>query len=104
MAGARLGWLVTRDADLYTRLASFKDYTTICSSAPSEILSLIGLRNKESIVAKHLARVRRNLAVLDDFFARYAALFEWSRPRAGTIAFRATRQGGRFCALPTAGS
>lgn len=87
MAGARIGWLTTRDRELYSQLAAQKDYTTICSSAPSEILSLIGLRNRDAIVAKHLARVRRNLWLLDEFFAEHADLFGWLRPRAGTIAF-----------------
>jgi aspartate/methionine/tyrosine aminotransferase len=87
MAGVRLGWLVTRDRELYERLASAKDYTTICGSAPSEILSLIGLRNRVSITSMHLARIRRNLSMLDDFFSRHTDLFEWIRPRAGTIAF-----------------
>jgi aspartate/methionine/tyrosine aminotransferase len=87
MAGARIGWLATRDRELYAKLAAYKDYTTICSSAPSEILSIIALRNRDAIVAQHLAHVRSNLARLDEFFAEYADLFEWVRPRAGTIAF-----------------
>jgi len=87
MAGARIGWLTTRDRELYAKLAAYKDYTTICSSAPSEILSIIALRNWETIVAGHLARVRRNLGLLNGFFAEHADLFEWMRPRAGTIAF-----------------
>src|SRR5436189_183752 len=37
MAGLRIGWVATQDRDLLARLAAFKDYTTICSSAPSEI-------------------------------------------------------------------
>ena len=40
---SRIGWLATRDRDLLARCAAFKDYTTICSSAPSEVLALIGL-------------------------------------------------------------
>lgn len=87
MAGARIGWLATRDRELYAKLAAYKDYTTICSSAPSEILSIIALRNRETIVAGHLARVQRNLGLLDHFIAEHADLFEWTRPRAGTIAF-----------------
>ena len=43
MAGLRVGWLATHDRELLGRLAAFKDYTTICSSAPSEILSIIAL-------------------------------------------------------------
>ncbi len=87
LAGARVGWLVTRDGDLLTRMATLKDYTTICSSAPSEILSIIALRAKDAIIAGHLARIQRNLALLDSFFARFAGRFTWVRPQAGTIAF-----------------
>jgi aspartate/methionine/tyrosine aminotransferase len=87
MAGVRLGWLATRDRELYECLAAYKDYTTICGSAPSEVLSLIALRNRVSITSAHLARIRRNLGLLDDFFEQFADLFEWTRPRAGTIAF-----------------
>ncbi len=65
MAGARVGWLVTKDAGLYQKMAAFKDYTTICGSAPSEILSIIALRSKEVIIGRHLARIKRNLALLD---------------------------------------
>jgi aspartate/methionine/tyrosine aminotransferase len=49
MAGVRLGWLVTRDRALFEKMAAYKDYTTICGSGPSEILSLIALRNRMSI-------------------------------------------------------
>ena len=44
LAGLRLGWLATRDSRLLQELTAHKDYTTICSSAPSEILALIALR------------------------------------------------------------
>lgn len=87
MAGARIGWVVTKDKDLYTKMATFKDYTTICSSAPSEILSVIALRAKDKIIGKHLARIKRNLGLLDAFFAENKDLFEWVKPKAGTIAF-----------------
>lgn len=87
MAGVRLGWLVTRDADWYARMAAFKDYTTICSSAPSEILSLIALRARQPILQMHLTRIERNLTLLDGFFERFAHRFQFQRPRAGTIGF-----------------
>ncbi len=87
MAGVRIGWVVSRDADLFARMAGFKDYTTICSSAPSEILATIGLRAKDNIIGRHLARINRNLGLLDAFFGDHRDRFEWVRPRAGTIAF-----------------
>ncbi len=85
MAGTRVGWLATRDGEALQRCAALKDYTTICTSAPSEVLALIGLRNGPAIIARHLARIERNLAALDAFFARRADLFTWVRPRAGTV-------------------
>src|SRR5450432_3989252 len=51
MAGLRIGWLASHDRALLTRCAAFKDYTTICPSAPAEILSLIGLRAKDAVLA-----------------------------------------------------
>ena len=62
MAGLRIGWLATRDRDVLERCARFKDYTTICSSAPSEVLALIGLRGREAVlrtVAPHRRRQPR---------------------------------------------
>jgi aspartate/methionine/tyrosine aminotransferase len=87
MAGARIGWAITRDRDLFTKMAALKDYTTICSSAPGEILSIIALRAKEKIIASHLMRIKRNLNLLDDFFNDYKDIFEWVRPKAGTVGF-----------------
>ena len=66
LPGARLGWVITKDPDLYQKMAAFKDYTSICSSAPSEILSLIVLRNKDVVIKKHLTRISYNLSLLDD--------------------------------------
>lgn len=87
MAGVRIGWVVTKDRDIYSKMMIFKDYTTICSSAPSEILSLIALRARTKIIAKHLKRVARNLSLLDKFFEKQQEQFEWVKPKAGTICF-----------------
>lgn len=87
LAGLRIGWLATQDRNLLARILTLKDYTTICSSAPAEILALIGLRAHDQIVATHQARLAHNLRLLDDFFAAYPDLFSWARPHAGTIGF-----------------
>jgi aspartate/methionine/tyrosine aminotransferase len=86
MAGLRIGWLATRDRELLARCAAFKDYTTICSAAPSEILALIGLRAREQVLGRSLRIVADNLALLDDFFRR-SDRFAWVRPRGGSVAF-----------------
>jgi aspartate/methionine/tyrosine aminotransferase len=87
LAGLRIGWLATRDADLRTRIATLKDYTTICSSAPSEILALMGLRARASLLARTRDIVVSNLTILDRFFARNAERFSWIRPRASSVGF-----------------
>lgn len=87
MAGVRIGWVITQDKKLHQRMAELKDYTTIDSSAPSEILTLIALRVKEKIIACHITRSERNLTLLDGFFERHQKLFQWVRPKAGTIGF-----------------
>lgn len=85
LPGLRMGWLATQNAALMERFVAFKDYTTICGSAPSEILALIALSAKDQLVARTLGIVRENLAVLDTFFALYGDRLRWQRPRAGTI-------------------
>ena len=87
MAGLRIGWLATRDRSILDRVARMKDYTTICSSAPSEILALIGLRARDVVLARSRAIVLENLAALDGLFARWPGTLSWVRPRGGSIGF-----------------
>ena len=87
LAGLRVGWLVTHDGELRAALQGFKDYLTICGSAPSEILALIGLRNHDRIVRRHVARIRRNLDAVERLIAAYADRLTWTRPRAGSVCF-----------------
>ena len=87
LAGLRIGWLATHDRDLLARCAAMKDYTTICSSAPAEILALIALRARETVLARSRRIVETNLPLLDRFFADHADRWTWVRPRAGSIGF-----------------
>ena len=87
MAGLRIGWLATRDRELLARCAAFKDYTTICSSAPSEILALIGLRARDRVLGRSRRIVADNLAILDDLFRRRADRLSWVRPRGGSTGY-----------------
>jgi aspartate/methionine/tyrosine aminotransferase len=87
MAGLRIGWLATRDRELLDRCARFKDYTTICSAGPSEILALIGLRAREIVLERSRRIVRDNLDLVDAFIEGWADRFSWVRPRAGSVGF-----------------
>ncbi|MCP4757824.1 MAG: aminotransferase class I/II-fold pyridoxal phosphate-dependent enzyme [Proteobacteria bacterium] len=87
LAGLRIGWIATRNEGLFRKMAAFKDYTTICNSAPSEFLATLALRHRRSIVARNLAIIRSNLDRLNSFFGAHADLFDWYPPMAGPIAF-----------------
>jgi aspartate/methionine/tyrosine aminotransferase len=89
LAGLRIGWLATRDAGgaLRARLARLKDYTTICSAAPSEILSLIALRARDRVLSRARGIIAANLSRLDTFFGEHSDRLSWVRPRAGSVCF-----------------
>ncbi len=89
LPGLRIGWLATGDRTLMAKCASFKDYTTICCSAPSEVLAFIGLRAKEQLIARNLRIIKKNLSLAEEFFGKYPATFQWFAPKAGSTAFPA---------------
>ena len=93
LAGLRIGWLATHDAGLLDRAIRFKDYTTICASAPAEILSLIALRARDRVLARSRRIVDANLVLLDAFFERRAGQIAWVRPRGGPVGFPELRGG-----------
>ena len=94
LAGLRLGWLVTKNKELLNRFQTYKDYTTICGSAPSEILGLIALKSNEKIISRNLSIIKSNLKLLDELFTRYSEMFNWYKPVAGSIAFPELRISG----------
>jgi aspartate/methionine/tyrosine aminotransferase len=87
LPGLRIGWIATRNQAVYESMASFKDYTTICNSAPSEFLATLALRHRDRIVERNREIVLDNLGLLDKFFSRHADKFHWQKPQASAIAF-----------------
>jgi aspartate/methionine/tyrosine aminotransferase len=87
LAGLRIGWLASRRADILDAVAVVKDYNSICSSAPGELLAEIAIRNLEPIAARNRSIVAHNLALLEGFFKRRQDFARWTPPVAGSIAF-----------------
>lgn len=87
LAGLRIGWIATKNKDVYDKVAMMKDYTTICNSAPSEFLAELGLRHREELIRRNLEIIKNNLKIIDDLFARHSSLFSWHRPQAGSMGF-----------------
>jgi aspartate/methionine/tyrosine aminotransferase len=89
LPGLRTGWLACQDASLMAGFQAFKDYTTICASAPGEILSIIALRARAPILARCREIVLRNLGLAAEFFTARPDLFAWLPPDGGSVAFPA---------------
>jgi aspartate/methionine/tyrosine aminotransferase len=87
LPGLRIGWLVTGYRPLFNKIASFKDFTTICNSGPSEFLAILGLKNKEYLLKRNLEIIKTNLKQLEVFFNKHSHLFDWIKPDAGPLIF-----------------
>ena len=93
LAGLRIGWLVCRDRSMLERVATFKDYLTICSAGPSEFLAAIGLRHAAKLAARTTKIVEGNVAHVQAFIDSRPAEFAWVRPVAATTGFVHYRRG-----------
>ena len=87
LPGLRIGWIATRNRNLLSRMERAKHYLSICNSGPSEVLALIALNARESILTRNRNLVRNNLTRLDEFFSAYPDLFEWQLPDGGCIGY-----------------
>ncbi len=91
LAGLRIGWIATHNQRLFKKLSAFKDYLTICNSAPSELLATIALRHKDKIIKRNMHIIRNNLKLLNKFFSKHQEIFKWLPPKAGPVAFPSFR-------------
>jgi len=87
LAGLRVGWAACRDSSVLAAMASVKDYTSICGSAPSEFLAALALRHKEAVLAPVKTLTLENLALLRDFMEAHKGLLAWVEPQGSPIAF-----------------
>lgn len=87
LPGLRIGWIACRDRALLSRLERAKHYTTICNSAPSEVLARIALKARAEILDRNRALIARNLPLFDAFFAEFADVFDWRPPDGGCVAY-----------------
>lgn len=87
LPGLRVGWVACRDRALLGRLEKLKHYLSICNAAPSELLATLALENAEALLEANRRRVRENTARVSAFFARHEALYDWTPPDGGCVAF-----------------
>ncbi|MEI8216612.1 MAG: aminotransferase class I/II-fold pyridoxal phosphate-dependent enzyme [Eubacteriales bacterium] len=86
-AGLRIGWIATKNMAIKNGMKKAKHYTTVCSSAPAEYLSLLALRHKKEIIERNRAILDRNLKIAQRFFSKHEDIFEYRPPMGGTVAY-----------------
>ncbi|MDH3648544.1 MAG: aminotransferase class I/II-fold pyridoxal phosphate-dependent enzyme [Saprospiraceae bacterium] len=87
LAGLRLGWLTSKDKELLKKVESFKDYLSICNSAPSEILATIALNNLDRFLKPNLEKIKANIKIFTAFHDRNNDFFDFPKPDSGSTAF-----------------
>lgn len=94
LPGLRVGWLALRDRALRDAIIAYKDYTTICSSAPSERLATLALEHGDAILARSRALVEGNLALARAFAARQPEFVAWRDGGGSSVRFARLSCGG----------
>ena len=89
MAGLRTGWFVSQDRELLKKIHSFKDYLSICSSAPSEVLTTIALNHAERFIGPNIEKIKENVAFFKEAVEAGKLPFveAFAEPVAGSVAF-----------------
>ena len=87
LAGLRTGWLVTQDTHFLRKVVAFKDYLSICNSAPSEILSIIALNNIDKFLLPNIEKIRKNILLFDQFAKEHQIIASFISPKAGSASF-----------------
>jgi len=87
LPGLRLGWLACADTSFLEQARAFKDYTTICTSAPSEYLATIALRHRDILLKRNITIITENIRLFSAFCDKHQGLFDWKPPLAGSISF-----------------
>lgn len=92
LAGLRIGWIATQNRKIYEAMAKFKDFTSICNSAPSEFLATLALRHGDKLIQRNREIISENIEICDRFFTNYLDLFNWKPPKGGSTAFPSFKQ------------
>ncbi|TAE83035.1 MAG: aminotransferase class I/II-fold pyridoxal phosphate-dependent enzyme [Alphaproteobacteria bacterium] len=92
LAGLRIGWIACQNQEMLHQMELYKNYLSICNSAPSEVLALIALRHADTILTRQRNLIKHNFALLESFMERHSDLFDWVKPKGGCIAYIAFKK------------
>lgn len=85
LAGLRLGWIATHDADVVRACMSHRDYNHISCGVFDEAVAGLALAHADALLERNRGIIRGNLAVLDAWMQREPRM-RYTKPRAGTTA------------------
>ncbi len=87
LAGLRTGWLVSQNICFLKEVETFKDYLSICNSAPSEVLSIMALNNIDLYLQSNIKKIRENISIFEEFVKRQKTISNFIPPMAGSTSF-----------------
>jgi aspartate/methionine/tyrosine aminotransferase len=82
--GIRIGWLVTRDRDLYENLLAAKEQIGICGSVVDEAIASRVLERRAALMSEAMSTIRHHLGIMRDWIER-EPLVEWIEPAGGVV-------------------
>lgn len=97
LAGIRVGWVASLDADILTAITQARDYTTISVSQIDDQIARYALSPevRPGLLKRNLQLSRINLKILEDFVQEHAEVVSWVKPNAGTTAFMQIKVSGQ---------
>ena len=89
LSGVRIGWVVTKNAELRRACLDIREYTTSYVSAIDEVVAreVLSERCKDQIIYQTLAIAGENLALLKPFVRKHAQQISCAIPTGGGTAF-----------------
>lgn len=89
LSGTRIGWLITRNAEIYSQCVDMGLYTIMAVGTLDQKIAAEALsdRCRPAILAKHLESANTNLDILESFVKQRPNSTSWTRPNAGATAF-----------------
>lgn len=84
--GIRIGWLITRDAELQERFLAAKEQIGICGSVMDEAVARTMLEQRDAFLAKLLPEMAARRAIVQEWIDA-EPLVDWVPPAGGVVGF-----------------
>jgi len=90
LAGIRVGWMASRNAEIVERVANARHFTTISVSLLDQEVAAFALSHDclHTLLGRNIAMAKTNLELLERFIIKHDEYMSWpAKPVAGTTAF-----------------